>query len=184
MPVRAALSRPAELWAAIADPQTCVIVEERNLGQLAAEAATLAVSGTTHKAQGSPAEIALQLAAVPRGLRDDIVGLAARYCALLRIDACRLRLEAVDRQPCWKWHADYVRVRLLTSYVGAGTDYLPAADANETMMQRLPVGAIGLFKGRNFAGDHAPCIHRSPPFAAGDAVRLLLVIDERISDDA
>lgn len=184
MPMHAASTLPDQPWTAIADPQTCVIVEERALGALAADAAALAASGMVHRAQGSPAEIALQLAALPRGMRDDIAALSSRYCALLAIAACRVRLEVLDRQPCWKWHADYVRVRLLTTYTGAGTEYLPSPDANEAMAQQLPLAAIGLFKGHRFANDHAPCIHRSPPFGAGDPVRLLLVIDEVPADDA
>jgi hypothetical protein len=35
------------------------------------------------------------------------------------------RLEAVDAQPCPKWHADTVGARALVTYAGPGTQYLP-----------------------------------------------------------
>lgn len=165
-------------WSAIFDPSTSLVVEPRDITALQPDIALVLASPKARHARGSLPEIALQIADLPKAMRADINAQCARFLDLLGGTRCRLRLEAIDRQPCWKWHADFVRVRLITSYSGAGTDYLLSSEAREEEAMRLPAGAIGLFKGREFAAGHAPCIHRSPRFAPGDPVRLVLVIDE------
>lgn len=169
-------------WTEIFDPATSIVIEPRDIAALLPDVQAFLAAPDPRRAQGSPAEIALQLADMSAALRQDMLVLCQRYCSLLGVDRCRLRLEAIDRQPCWKWHADFVRVRLITSYNGAGTDYLAWPGVDGSTAAQLPVGAIGLFKGHKLSPDHRPCIHRSPAFAPGDPVRLLLVVDEAAHD--
>lgn len=115
---------------------------------------------------------------LPKALRDDILALARRFAAFMQIDAVRLRLEAVTTNACRRIHADYADLRLITTYHGRGTDYLPnGAEQAENNLLRMPTGHIGLFKGRLFADQHEPCLHRSPPIEGTGEVRLVLVID-------
>lgn len=34
-------------------------------------------------------------------------------------------IEVIQNQPCSRWHADHVPLRLLVSYIGAGTEFVP-----------------------------------------------------------
>jgi hypothetical protein len=93
-----------------------------------------------------------------------------------------LRLEGITTDACRRIHADYTDLRLITTYAGPGTDYLPRfATPNEGNLQRLATGDIGLFKGRLHAAGHEPCLHRSPPIAGTGAARLVLVIDSQLA---
>lgn len=111
-----------------------------------------------------------------------IAGTAGRVC---------IRLEAIGGRGCYRWHADAVGLRLLCTYRGAGTEWLPVAGGARTARAlaeepppsgsaaRLPTGAVGLLKGESHPGNAGwGCIHRAPPVAAGAPARLLLCIDE------
>lgn len=112
----------------------------------------------------------------------DAAQLAERFCAAMDLARLELRLEVVRTDSCRKWHADYVTARLITTYVGEGTDWLDKEDADRVAAgqdpmnpQRLRTFDVGLFKGK-LATDR-PAIHRSPPIAGTGAVRLLLVLN-------
>ena len=108
--------------------------------------------------------------------------LADLFCAALGLTALELRLEVVRTDSCRKFHADYVHARLITTYVGAGTDWLDETDADRVAtgaepqrINRLHTGDVGLFKGK--LATQRPAIHRSPPIAGTGAARLLLVFN-------
>jgi hypothetical protein len=115
-------------------------------------------------------------------LIDDATLLARLFCKAMDLARFELRLELVRTDSCRKFHADYVSARLITTYVGQGTDWLDEADADRVAsggepqrINRLATFDIGLFKGK-LATDR-PAIHRSPPIAGTGAVRLLLVLN-------
>lgn len=121
-------------------------------------------------------------AALHAALVADAALLAERYCAAMGLATLELRLEVVHTDSCRKFHADYVTARLITTYVGEGTDWLDeddaarvAAGAAPERVGRLDTFDVGLFKGK-LATDR-PAIHRSPPIAGTGAVRLLLVLN-------
>lgn len=116
-------------------------------------------------------------------LAEDAAQLARLFCAAMDIATFELRLEVVRTDSCRRFHADYVSARLITTYVGEGTDWLDDADAERVgagtephRINRLAAFDVALFKGK-LATDR-PAIHRSPPIAgtAGGA-RLLLVLN-------
>lgn len=115
-------------------------------------------------------------------LAADIDTLAARYAGIYDHAALELRLEIVTTNSCRKFHADYVEARLITTYVGRGTDWLSNADADRVaaggdpaQIRSLGPGDVGLFKGK-MATEH-PAIHRSPPIEGTGETRLLLVLN-------
>lgn len=115
-------------------------------------------------------------------LGEDVAKLAGLFCAAMDLARFELRLEVVRTDSCRKFHADYVTARLITTYVGEGTDWLDEADAQRVAsgaaperINRLAAFDVGLFKGK-LATD-SPAIHRSPPIAGTGAVRLLLVLN-------
>lgn len=113
---------------------------------------------------------------------DDAGELARGYAAIVNAELVSVRLDRITTDSCRRFHADYVGVRLITTYVGRGTEWLDqsmsvvAASTGAIVPHRLATGAVGLFKGRKLAPNTA-IIHRSPPIAGSGEERLLLVID-------
>lgn len=117
-----------------------------------------------------------------RALTEDVALLAHLFCSALDIEDLEVRLEIVTTDSCCKFHADYVVGRLITTYVGPGTQWLCQDDADRARasdepreINQLAPGDVGIFKGR-LATDH-PAIHRSPPIATANGPRLLLVLN-------
>lgn len=112
----------------------------------------------------------------------DVAALAKHFCDALALTRFELRLEVVTTDSCRKFHADYVSARLITTYVGPGTDWLDTREAEALArgqepgrINRMATGDVGLFKGK-LATLH-PAIHRSPPISQSGETRLLLVLN-------
>lgn len=112
-----------------------------------------------------------------------LVDAYARVVGSARVD---VRLEWVSHDACWKFHRDCVSARLLTTYLGPGTEWVPPGHGAEALalhrryrgpLERLPTGAVALFRG-SCAGDGAGIVHRSPPIAGTGVRRLLLCLNE------
>ena len=115
-------------------------------------------------------------------LIEDIVDLAQRYGAIMDLEAVSLRLSIITTNRCRKFHADYVKARLITTYVGTGTQWIDTQDAARVARGETPhrihtmnSGDVGLFKGRIWT--QTPAIHRSPPIEGTGETRLMLVLD-------
>ena len=147
-------------------------------------------------AVGTPLELADRLAEqlpgpVPVDLMLDLADLAAGFLVLDGGGArARVRLEALVHDGCKKWHADAVGLRMLCTYCGGGTQWLPidgGAPAARALngatpsghIGQLPTGAIAVLKGERYPDNEGNgCIHRSPPAGPGARARLLLCIDQ------
>lgn len=129
--------------------------------------------------------------AAPLDLLLDIQRLAVPFAAIADTGgAVRVRMEGITGPACHRWHADAVGLRLLCTYRGAGTEWLPSAGGAATARglhgAALPcgraavaTGAVAILKGEGFPGNAGfGCIHRSPPAARGERARLLICIDE------
>lgn len=113
---------------------------------------------------------------------DDIGRLCALFRPVANTAAIEIRLEIVTTDACRKFHGDYVTARLITTYAGAGTQWLDSQDAARVAdglepqsLRQLQPGDVGIFKGR-LATD-APAIHRSPPISGTGAKRMVLVLN-------
>lgn len=129
-----------------------------------------------------------------RRLADDVAELAGHFAAALGIANVHIRLERLANDACSLFHVDNVPARLITTYIGPATEYLPETATNRAglgkgrndricrdtrAIRRVPAGAVGLFKGaRSAGGPAAAAVHRSPPIEAAGAMRYLLVIDD------
>lgn len=120
------------------------------------------------------------------GLHETLIAdaaiLARLFCEAMDLARFELRLEVVRTDSCRKFHADYVTARLITTYAGEGTDWLDDADAARVAagqeprrINRLSAFDVGLFKGK--LATARPAIHRSPPIAASEGIRLLMVLN-------
>ncbi|WP_270936957.1 DUF1826 domain-containing protein [Falsiroseomonas oryzae] len=130
-------------------------------------------------------------ATAPLDLLLDICRLARTFAAIVDTGgAVRIRLEAITGPACHRWHADAVGLRLLCTYRGAGTEWLPIAGGARAARgidpkalpcerSRVATGAAAILKGEGFRGNAGfGCIHRSPPAGPGERARLLLCLDE------
>ncbi|MBO6508089.1 MAG: DUF1826 domain-containing protein [Roseibium sp.] len=127
---------------------------------------------------------ACETAGTPAGgeqdmLAGDIGALALMMAKILRTEHVKLRLDVSDEVMCPKFHTDNVTARLLCSYRGPGTEYVPAgAETDPGRIRQVPTGAVALFRGRAWPDrEETGLLHRSPPTPANCSARLLLVID-------
>jgi hypothetical protein len=186
-------------WADTPDILGCIAEDDRNLAiwqRPAFADFTPLVEGApqdlrfTCDPAGLPAMLAEGLAqgsyrgspALHSKLIADAAQLAQLFCAAMDLATLELRLEVVRTDSCRRFHADYVTARLITTYVGEGTDWLDEADAARVAngsaperINRLAPFDVGLFKGK--LATERPAIHRSPPIAGTGAARLLLVLN-------
>jgi hypothetical protein len=125
------------------------------------------------------------LAVYPR-LRADIHLLAEMFSCLFDLKCVGMRLTALTRAMCPKFHVDRVTCRLICTYTGTGTEWLPndAVDRGKLgayplphSIQKLEAGHVALLKGESWEGNEgAGAVHRSPSVENGEQ-RLLLTLD-------
>ncbi|ROR98680.1 uncharacterized protein DUF1826 [Sinobacterium caligoides] len=131
-------------------------------------------------------------------LAADMAQLVDMFCCLFDIERAGLRLTAIDRAMCPRFHVDHVPCRLVTTYQGVATEWLAEdsvdrsklglgsrgkADAESGIyrradnIQRLQQGDVALLKGELWPGNAgAGLVHRSPSLSPGER-RLFLSLD-------
>ena len=137
------------------------------------------------------------LAAVPPvadALVADITGMIKIFRDLSGYETLQLRLEGIDNASCKKFHTDHVGLRLLVTYKGAGTQWLPehAVDRlalgccenhdicrNRGAVETLERGHAAILKGSAYRpAAVGGIVHRSPPIKEKGRARLLLCLDK------
>lgn len=131
-------------------------------------------------------------------LVEDIAALVDMFCCLFELKQAGLRLSVLNKAMCPRFHVDRVPGRLVTTYNGLGTEWLPHAVVdrtklglgnegkpdevsglfrNESDIQRLAAGDVALLKGELWPGNEGGgLVHRSPTLTDGQT-RLLLTFD-------
>lgn len=115
----------------------------------------------------------------------DVAWLVAAYTCLVGAQRVGLRLRVLTGPMCPRFHVDNVPLRLLTTYAGAGSEWLkeeasPRGDLHTAAppvdnIQHLQVGDVAVLKGEKWQGNEgAGLVHRSPSAPQG---RLLLSLD-------
>lgn len=129
---------------------------------------------------------------------EDITGLVDMFCYLFELKQVGMRLKVLDKAMCPKFHVDKVPCRLVTTYQGTATEWLPhelvdqtklgwgcngLADCesglykSESNIQQLNCGDVALIKGTLWEGnENAALVHRSPELIANEK-RLILTLD-------
>jgi hypothetical protein len=120
----------------------------------------------------------------------DCAAQVARFVEASGSTIVAVKLERVSDDACRRLHHDYVAHRLVCTYRGPGTEWLPRAheaalgDERDVVpadwLRRVPRFAAALFAGRLLPGA-TPVLHRSPPIASTGQVRLVLTINEPFS---
>ena len=120
------------------------------------------------------------------------------FCTLFELKTVGLRLTALDRAMCPKFHVDNIPCRLVTTFTGVTTQWVSndvidrtklgagcqgLSDETSGLLQdvnhinQLSIGDVALLKGEGwFENDGGGLVHRSPKPENGDQ-RLLLTLD-------
>lgn len=130
-------------------------------------------------------------------LAQDLRSLVQKFRVLTGIGSVKISFGAVTGDQCRKFHADYQRLRLITTYLGPGTEWLPEhvvrrdalveppacpTTANQlivrdpSQVRRARAGDVLLLRGHDgVTGAALGAVHRSPPIEASREVRVVLV---------
>ncbi|HEY0468824.1 MAG TPA: DUF1826 domain-containing protein, partial [Polyangiaceae bacterium] len=137
-------------------------------------------------------------------LVDDMALLVEHFLSLAEVSRFRLHFGAVPTDQCRKFHVDYFRLRMVTTYAGPGTEWLPETAVNRAELEPSPelaheanrrivksfdavrqagAGDVVLLKGAYFgSGSSHAAVHRSPPIERQGATRVVLVTTAYRSD--
>ena len=121
---------------------------------------------------------------------DDVAALVDMFGCLFDTELVDLRLRTLNSAMCPKFHFDRVPCRLVMTYNGSGTQWLPNqciaiedgrlicdVDNHSENIRTLREGEVALLKGSMWAGnEHTPLVHRSPQVESSQP-RLLLTLD-------
>ncbi|NVJ52570.1 MAG: DUF1826 domain-containing protein [Campylobacteraceae bacterium] len=131
-------------------------------------------------------------------ISEDIAELVDMFCYLFELKQAGMRLKVLDKAMCPKFHVDKVLCRLVTTYQGIATEWLPHEVVDQTKLgwgcnglpdsesglyqsesdiQELVCGDVALFKGTLWEGnENAGLVHRSPELITNEK-RLILTLD-------
>ena len=131
-------------------------------------------------------------------LRNDVLELVDMFCCLFGLQRTGLRLATLNRAMCPRFHVDHIPCRLLKTYTGIATQWIPHERLDrtklgvnhhdqrdevsgllerETDIENLQSGHVALLKGERWMGNEgAGLVHRSPGLNEGEQ-RLLLSLD-------
>ena len=131
-------------------------------------------------------------------LLNDMAQLIDMFCCLFDLNRAGVRLTSMDHAMCPRFHVDKIPCRLVSTYQGIATEWLPNHLVDRTKLgagnqgkpdeesglfhdlntiQRINRGDVALLKGEFWEGNEgAGLVHRSPPLPTG-AHRLLLTLD-------
>lgn len=134
----------------------------------------------------------------PVSLLIDIAQLVDMFCCLFDLDSAGVRLATLNGAMCPRFHVDHVPCRLVTTYQGIATQWLPnelvdrsklgkgsngLPDSSSGLYQQdsdieqLSSGDVALLKGTRWEGNEEKgLVHRSPNNAVNEP-RLLLTMD-------
>jgi hypothetical protein len=124
------------------------------------------------------------------GFIADLSWLVSAYACLLGANSVGLRLRALDKAMCPRFHVDHVPMRLITTYAGVGSQWLKedaidrqrlgevgAEPQDPRFIEQIECGDVALLKGERWRGNEGHgLVHRSPQLA-GNERRLILTLD-------
>lgn len=131
-------------------------------------------------------------------LAQDIHRVVDMYSCLFDLPEVAIRLTKLQKAMCPKFHVDHVPARLVTTYKGPGTEWLPNSIVDRTKLgmasvgiadeesglfnsvkdvQQLKKGDVALLKGESWIGNEGfGLVHRSPSINE-DQTRLIMTCD-------
>ncbi len=148
------------------------------------------------------ADVSFVAAGLPPGeLRDafvvDLATLLRGFMRVAGVARCRLAAGPVRNDSCRKFHVDHIPLRLITTYAGPGTEWVPdhavdftALDHPESCdcasppslvrdpsaVRHATAGDVLLMKGELYSNDVRGQVHRSPPIQGTNITRYVVVL--------
>ena len=121
------------------------------------------------------------------GFIADVSWLISAFACLLGARRIGVRVRALDKAMCPRFHVDHVPVRLITTYAGLGSQWLGEDAmcrqhlgnvlAEPEDGQHMLCGEVALLKGEKWQGNEGfGLVHRSPQPLPGER-RLILTLD-------
>ncbi|WP_372741917.1 DUF1826 domain-containing protein, partial [Neptunomonas sp.] len=129
---------------------------------------------------------------------NDLVLLLEMYSCLFELDEVGVRLQVLDRAMCPRFHTDKLGCRLVSTFLGQGTEWLKNSDVDRSKLgpgnmglsdeesglfsspaciQQVNSGDIVLLKGDGWYGnDGLGAVHRSPAVSGGEK-RIVVSMD-------
>ncbi len=123
----------------------------------------------------------------------DLSRVAEHYFSVSKDRDVTMRLETTGDDVCCRFHADNTQLRLLCTYRGPGTEWLPDAQvdrvaqgsgaANDDIIRfgepsEFAPFWVGILKGNNYPGNKGHgLVHRSPSIAGSGQIRVLFCLD-------
>lgn len=123
----------------------------------------------------------------------DVSQLTQDFLILSGANSGTLHLRKVENDACTKFHLDGYRLRLFTTYLGPGTEWLPEESVNRSALgtsndrivkkngsiRRMRPFEVGVLKGEvPTTKNRTPgIVHRSPAIVGSDKSRIILRID-------
>lgn len=109
------------------------------------------------------------------------------FSCLFDLPRVGMRIRTLEKAMCPKFHVDRVPCRMVTTFAGSGTQWLPhetvnredfSLDQAEKLLRNLNSGDVGLLKGELWEGnENRGLVHRSPAVPPNEPKRLLLTLD-------
>ena len=124
-------------------------------------------------------------ATLPGVIAYDIESLAACFAHATGARAIEVRLQALQDDACRLFHLDRMRARMVTTYIGPGTEWVPERYARDAIRSQddyagpiyaMPRFAVGLFAGSLLP--NGGLVHRSPRLSNTGRFRLFLSLNE------
>ena len=122
-------------------------------------------------------------------LYEDISSLLSLFEAITEASSFRLLLTSVSTNMCRIFHTDIIDLRLLCTYLGPGTLWLPdnlidikalregkGDRIDKRLIRQVPAGDVAILKGALYE-DSRPVLHKSPSIEGLGQTRFLLRID-------
>lgn len=115
----------------------------------------------------------------------DVSSLARAFARVAALRAVRIRIEVIATNACRRYHRDCVKLRLLATYRGPGTLWVPRDHGAAALrlqesyrgpLRQMTRHEVAVYKGSHWQGERG-LVHRSPPIEGTNAVRLLLAVD-------
>lgn len=119
---------------------------------------------------------------------NDMAYLVDVYQEVVSNPSPRVRLDFLHNNACKRFHRDNMTIRLITTYIGPGTEWLlgehlkvgpERTDIFKVQdVQHVPRFTVGLFKGLKYPGNLPKVFHRSPPISGSNQHRFVLCLDD------
>ncbi len=199
----AAIGHGDEILQDIHLPSKNIAIYKRDIKSLETELAEIAPKTVECRASGTTEEIRSilkdyfsgHLAKSP-ALFGDVTELLGLFEKTTQASSFRLLLTTVNTNMCRRFHTDINDLRMLCTYIGPGTLWIPDAFVNvkayqsggrneeivteETRIQQARTGDVVILKGALYP-EANPILHRSPTIEKKGEKRLLLRVDTNAS---